>query len=46
LVTRVVVLTFGEKLTEGTPEEVVANEKVREAYLGTEVDELEEAEAC
>jgi branched-chain amino acid transport system ATP-binding protein len=46
LVTRVVVLTFGEKLTEGTPEEVVANEKVREAYLGTEVDEAEEAEAC
>jgi len=33
---RVMVLNFGEKLTEGPPEEVMANEKVKEAYLGSE----------
>jgi len=33
---RVMVLNFGEKLTEGIPEEVMANEKVKEAYLGSE----------
>ncbi len=33
---RVMVLNFGEKLTEGVPEEVMANEKVKEAYLGSE----------
>ncbi len=37
---RVVVLNFGEKLMEGTPDEVMANEKVREAYFGSE--EVEE----
>jgi len=31
---RIVVLTSGEKLTEGTPEEVVANPEVISAYLG------------
>jgi branched-chain amino acid transport system ATP-binding protein len=44
LVNRVVVLTFGEKLMEGTPEEVVSNQKVREAYLGVEMEEQEEEE--
>jgi len=33
---RVMVLNFGEKMTEGIPEEVMANEKVKEAYLGSE----------
>ena len=37
---RVMVLNFGEKLTEGTPEEVMADEKVKEAYFGSE--EVEE----
>jgi branched-chain amino acid transport system ATP-binding protein len=32
----VVVMNFGEKLAEGTPEEVMENEKVKEAYLGWE----------
>ncbi|MCM0083407.1 ABC transporter ATP-binding protein [Geomonas sp. Red32] len=31
---RIVVLTSGEKLTEGTPEEVVTNQQVIDAYLG------------
>ncbi len=33
---RVMVMNFGEKLTEGVPEEVMQNEKVKEAYLGSE----------
>jgi branched-chain amino acid transport system ATP-binding protein len=37
---RVMVLNFGEKLTEGTPEEVMADPKVKEAYFGSE--EVEE----
>lgn len=36
LVNRVIVLNFGEKLAEGLPEEVMAREDVRKAYLGTE----------
>ena len=34
--TRVMVLNFGEKLAEGIPEEVMADEEVKRAYLGTE----------
>ena len=37
---RVMVLNFGEKLIEGTPTEVMADEKVKEAYFGSE--EVEE----
>jgi len=37
---RVMVLNFGEKLLEGTSEEVMANPKVKEAYFGSE--EVEE----
>jgi len=37
---RVMVLNFGEKLIEGTPLDVMANKKVKEAYFGSE--EVEE----
>ncbi len=33
---RVMVLSFGEKLIEGHPEEVMADERVKQAYLGSE----------
>ena len=36
LVDRIVVVEFGTKLIEGSPEEVQASPKVRAAYLGTE----------
>jgi branched-chain amino acid transport system ATP-binding protein len=33
---RVMVLNFGEKLVEGSAEEVMADPRVREAYFGSE----------
>jgi len=33
---RVMAISYGDKIIEGTPAEVMANEKVREAYLGAE----------
>src|SRR5205814_646295 len=34
---RIIVMTFGEKIAEGTPAEVLANQSVRDAYSGAAI---------
>jgi len=36
LADRVIVLSFGQKIADGTPEEVMENQEVKKAYLGRE----------
>ncbi len=38
VVDRIMVLNFGEKIAEGTPEEVMEKDEVKKAYLGIDVE--------
>jgi len=40
---RVMVMNFGEKLIEGLPEEVIEDEKVKEAYFGSDQEVMDYA---
>ncbi|PCH98722.1 MAG: ABC transporter ATP-binding protein [Rhodobacteraceae bacterium] len=42
LADRISVLVYGEIIATGTPEEIRNNEKVKEAYLGASLDDVEE----
>ncbi|RLB14172.1 MAG: ABC transporter ATP-binding protein, partial [Deltaproteobacteria bacterium] len=36
LADRVIVLSFGQKIADDTPEEIMENQEVKKAYLGRE----------
>lgn len=40
---RVMVMNFGEKLIEGTPKEVMADDRVKEAYFGSDQEAMDYA---
>ena len=38
VVDRIMVLNFGQKIAEGTPQEVMQNDEVKKAYLGVDIE--------
>ncbi|MNU10524.1 leucine/isoleucine/valine transporter ATP-binding subunit [compost metagenome] len=43
LCNRILVLSFGQKIAEGSPVEIAANPKVIEVYLGKSMEQAEVA---